>query len=75
MDLKRIISGIIGLPIVILVFLSGNIHVIDIAISIIAIISSYEYLHCFKTTQKAKPISWICYATCLIIAVLNNQYY
>lgn len=71
MNLKRIISSIIGLPIVILVFLSGNIHIIDIVISIIAMISCYEYTHCFKTTQKAKPISWICYAACLIIAVLH----
>ncbi|MBP3502868.1 MAG: phosphatidate cytidylyltransferase [Clostridia bacterium] len=71
MNLKRIISGLIGLPIVILVFLSGNIHIIDIAVSITALISVYEYLHCFKVTKKAKPISWICYAACLIIAVLH----
>ena len=71
MNLKRIISGVIGLPIVILVFLSGNIHVIDIAVSIIALISVYEYLHCFKVTEKAKPISWICYVACLIIAILH----
>ncbi|MBO5349577.1 MAG: phosphatidate cytidylyltransferase [Clostridia bacterium] len=71
MNLKRIISSLVGLPIVILVFLSGNIHVIDIAISIIAVISMYEYLNSFKSTQKAKPISWICYLACLIIAVLH----
>ena len=71
MNLKRIISGVIGLPIVILIFLSGNIHVIDIAISIIALISIHEYLNSFKVTQKVKPISWICYLVCLSIAVLH----
>lgn len=77
MNLKRIISGVIGLPIVILIFLSGNIHIIDIAISIIALISIHEYLNSFKKTQKAKPISWICYLACLIVAVLHlipNEY-
>ena len=77
MNLKRIISGLVGFPIVILVFLSKNIHIIDIAVGIIAFISMYEYLHCFKSTKKANPVSWICYAICLIIPFLHvvpNEY-
>lgn len=71
MNLKRIISGLVGLPIVILVFLSRNVHIVDIVAAIIALISVYEYLNCFKTSEKAKPISWICYVACAIIPVLH----
>lgn len=71
MNLKRIISGLVGLPIVILVFLSRNVHIVDIVAAIIALISVYEYLNCFKTSEKAKPITWICYVACAIIPVLH----
>ena len=33
MNLKRIISGLIGFPIVVLIFLLGNKYVIDIAVT------------------------------------------
>lgn len=71
MNLKRIISGLIGLPIVILVFLFGNVYVIDGVMTIIALISMHEYIHSFKSTKKANPISWICYVTCFFIALLH----
>lgn len=71
MNIKRIVSGLIGFPIVILVFIFGNVHVIDIIIAAIAAISTYEYIHCFKSTGKAKPISWLCYLACVPIAVLH----
>lgn len=77
MNFKRIISGLIGFPMVVLLFLFGNVYVVDVIVSILAIISVYEYAKSFKTSQKAKPISWICYAACLIIAVLHiipNEY-
>lgn len=77
MNLKRIISGIIGLPIVIVIFLFGNKYVIDVAIAILSVISVYEYIHCFKISNKANPISWICYLSCILILALNivpNEY-
>ena len=37
MNLKRIISGLIGFPIVVLIFLLGNKYVIDIAVTILAV--------------------------------------
>ena len=43
MNLKRIISGLIGFPIVVLIFLLGNKYVIDIAVTILAVISVHEY--------------------------------
>lgn len=77
MNFKRIISGLIGFPMVVLLFLFGNVYIVDIVVSILAIISTYEYTKSFKTSQKAKPISWICYMACLLIAVLHiipNEY-
>ena len=38
MNLKRIISGLIGFPIVVLIFLLGNKYVIDVALAIVAVI-------------------------------------
>lgn len=73
MNLKRVISGLIGFPIVVVIMLLGNlsVHVIDIAICILAVISMYEFLHCFKSTKKANPISWVCYMFCLIISIIH----
>lgn len=71
MNLKRIISGLIGMPIVILIFLCGNVHIVDAVVAILALISTYEYIHCFKSTNKANPISWICYLSCLPIAFIH----
>lgn len=77
MNLKRIISGLIGFPIVVLIFLLGNKYVIDIAVTILAVISVHEYTHCFKTSNKANPISWISYLSCALILAINivqNEY-
>ena len=38
MDLKRLSSAILGLPMVIVVLLLGNKYIIDVALSIVAII-------------------------------------
>ena len=69
MKLKRIISGIIGLPLVALLLAFGNMYVIDVIISIIAIIVMHEYMKAFK--NEAKPVKWISYLSCLLIAFLH----
>ena len=69
MRLKRIISGVIGLPIVALILIFGNIYVIDGLISIVCFIAMYEYLKAFK--DIAKPIKWISYLSCFIIIFLH----
>ena len=77
MNLKRIISGLIGFPIVVLIFLLGNKYVIDIAVTILAVISVHEYTHCFKISNKANPIAWILYLSCALILTINvveNEY-
>lgn len=75
MKFKRILSGIIGLPIVALILIFGNIYVIDIMICLVSIIAIHEYLNAFK--GKRNPPKWIAYITCLLIAFLHiipNEY-
>lgn len=69
MKSKRILSGIIGLPIVVLILILGNIYVIDVIFAIVAIIAMHEYLKAFS--KEAKPIKWIAYFSCLMIAFLH----
>ena len=45
MKLKRILSGIIGLPIVALILIYSNIYVIDVVFAIVALIAMKEYLN------------------------------
>lgn len=69
MKLKRILSGVIGLPIVALILIFGNIYVIDVFFAIVAIIAIHEYFTSFK--EKYKPVKWIGYLSCLLIAFLH----
>ena len=69
MKLKRILSGIIGLPIVALILIYGNIYVIDIVFTIVAIIAMHEYLSAFKGDNN--PVKLLAYLPCLLIAFLH----
>ena len=57
MKLKRILSGIIGFPIVALILIYGNIYVIDGLFALVAMISIHEYFNSFK--EKNKPVKWL----------------
>ena len=57
MNLNRVLTTVIGLPIVIIVVIFGNIYLIDILFAIIAAMSLHEYFHSFK--EKAKPVYWL----------------
>jgi len=69
MDIKRITSAVIGFPIVAAILIWGNKYMIDIGLSIVAILSLYEYFHAVK--QKAKPIEWIGYVAAICIAFIH----
>ena len=69
MKLKRILSGVIGLPIVALILIYGNTYIIDGVFTVVAIIAMYEYLKAFSTNNK--PVKWIGYLSCLIIGVIH----
>lgn len=68
MDLKRVSSALLGLPLVVLVILLGNKYIIDIALSIVAIISLSEYYNAFSTY---KPIKWIGYLLAVMICFIH----
>ena len=69
MNLKRFLTTIIGLPIVILFFVYANKYVIDVAFAIIAVIAMHEYIKCVQT--KSKVISWLSYISALSIAFIH----
>ena len=69
MNFKRIMTTVIGLPLVILLIILGNKYIIDVIISIIAIIAMYEYSKCAK--KETKFISWIGYLSALSIAFIH----
>ena len=68
MDIKRLSSTILGLPMVIIVLLLGNKYVIDVALAIVAIIALHEYFNAFN---KYKPIKWIGYLSAISISFVH----
>lgn len=56
-NLKRIITALIGLPIVIAILVFGNKYVIDVVFAIIAEISIYEYFHAIR--KEYKPVQFL----------------
>lgn len=71
MNFKRVLSALVGIPFVVLIMLFANVYVMDVVIGILAIISMYEYLRCFRSTNKARPVQWLSYAVCLLIPFLH----
>ena len=56
MNLKRILTSIIGLPLVILLIVFGTPQIISFAIMLIAVICMYEYFSVIK--KICNPIEW-----------------
>lgn len=71
MKLKRILTGVIGFPIVALILILGNKYIIDAVFMIVAVISIYEYFKAVKTDGRSKPIEWIGYTACLPIGLMH----
>ena len=68
MDIKRLTSGLLGFPLV-LIFLIGNKFVVDIAMAIIAILAMSEYFNAIS--KVAKPVKWLGYLSCASIATIH----
>lgn len=66
--ITRILTSVIGLPFITALLIFANTTVIDIFTAIIALISMYEYFHCFKSTNKANPSEFLGYILCILIA-------
>lgn len=56
--ITRILSGLIGFPLVVVLLIFGNQLVIDISFAIVAIICLYEFYNVFKE-KEIKPIKWV----------------
>ena len=69
MNVKRILTALIGFPIVLCLLVFGNKYILDVILAIIAIISMNEYINC--VSKKAKVISWISYLCVASIAFLH----
>ena len=69
MKLERILTGVIGFPIVAAILIWGNIYIIDTLFAIVAILSIHEYFAAFK--NKAKPVTWLGYLCCSLIALVH----
>ncbi len=69
MNIKRILTTIIGLPIVIILLAFSNKYIIDIIVAIMAIIAMNEFIKC--VSSKAKVISWISYLSVGMIALIH----
>jgi len=71
MNMTRIISAVVGFPIVALLLVFGNKYLIDVVFAIIAVMSLHEFYNCFKVEKKAKPVTIIGYITCILIAFIH----
>ena len=69
MNLKRIVSALIGFPGVLIILVFCNNYMVDIAISIVALISMHEFYN--AVSKEAKPIRWIGYLACISIAFIH----
>ncbi len=69
MDIKRVLTGVLGLPIIVALCILGNKYIIDILIAVVALISINEFTSCTK--KKLNPISWIGYLMAICIAFIH----
>ena len=69
MDIKRITSGLLGFPLVLIILLIGNRYIVDIALAIITLLAMNEY---FNAVQKvSNPVRWVGYLSCFSIAIIH----
>lgn len=69
MDIKRITSGLLGFPLVLIILLIGNKYVVDVALAIIALLAMNEYFNAIS--KVSNPVRWVGYLSCLSIGVVH----
>ncbi len=69
MNVKRVTSALLGFPLVAVILIFGNKHIVDIGFAIIAAMSLHEFFNAFKA--KAKPVIWIGYVAAALIAFMH----
>ena len=65
MSLKRFLTAIIGLPLIILMLIFANKYVIDAILMIVTFICMDEYFHVIK--EVCNPIKWIGYLSTVLV--------
>lgn len=68
MDIKRILTTVLGIPVVAAIFIFCNNYIIDILLMIIAIMCMHEYLE--VTKKVSHPMELIAYASTVIIGMV-----
>ena len=69
MDLKRITSALLGLPMVLLILILGNTYITDIMFALVAVLSLHEYFNAMS--KITKPVRLVGYTSCAIIALAS----
>ena len=69
MKIKRVLSGVFGLPIIALLLVFGNKYILDVFLAVIAMISIHEYMKSME--EKAKPVKWLGYVLAASISVIH----
>ncbi len=70
MNIKRVVTTLIGLPIVAIALNFANKYIIGCIMTAVAICAMYEYIKCTKE-KDVKVIKWISYLSTLIIAIIH----
>ena len=69
MDIKRILTTVVGLPLVVLLIIFGNMFLMDTVVAVIAIIAMYEYSKC--SGKEVKFIAWVGYLAAASLAFIH----
>ena len=69
MNMKRMITALVGFPIVACILILGNKYVIDALFAGVAAMALYEYNNALKLNKK--PMVWIGYLACALIAFIH----
>ena len=69
--LTRVISSLVGFPLVLIIFIFANDIVFSVAVTILSLICLYEYYNGFKVNKKANPSSWCGYFVTILLLFLD----
>ena len=69
MNVKKVLYAVLLFPIFAVVMIFADKYIIDIIVSIVAIMCLHEFYKAFR--KKAKPIEWVGYIAALAIAIIH----
>lgn len=68
MNVKRVLTSLIGFPIVLLMLVFGNKYIFSVICLIIALIGMNEYVKC--VSKKVNVVKWISYVGALFVGII-----